>query len=81
MPDLFYIFWNLLFVAHALSSYAVWAWKCTGSVVAVHEPSCPGACGSLVPWPGIEPMSLVLQDGFLATGPPESPSLQILKQN
>ena len=28
------------------------------------------ACGILVPWPGIEPMTSALQGGFLTTGPP-----------
>ena len=31
---------------------------------------CPVACRILVPWPGIEPMSLALQDRFLTIGPP-----------
>ena len=32
--------------------------------------SCSVVCGILVPRPGIEPMSPVLADGFLSTGPP-----------
>ena len=41
-----------------------------GSVVVARGLSCPMACGFLVPWPGIEPESPALQDGFLTTGPP-----------
>ena len=36
----------------------------------VCEFSCSVACGILVPQPGIEPVSLVLQGRFLTTGPP-----------
>ena len=37
--------------------------------------SCPITCGILVSWPGIEPASSPLEDGFLTTGPPwKSPS-------
>ena len=32
--------------------------------------SCPVAHRILVPWPGIEPPSLVLEGGVLTTGPP-----------
>ena len=41
--------------------------------VVVCEFSCPKARGILVPWSGIEPMSLTLEGGFLTTGPPENP--------
>ena len=40
-----------------------------GSVVAVQGLRCLGACGILVPHPGIEPSSPALEDGFLSTGP------------
>ena len=40
------------------------------SPVAAAELSFPAACGILVPWPGIEPMSPALEGGFLATGSP-----------
>jgi len=41
--------------------------------------SCPKVCGILVPWPGIEPVSLALEGRFLTTGPPgKSPSEFIL---
>ena len=33
--------------------------------------SCSAACGILVSQPGIEPVSPVLQGGFLTIGPPE----------
>ena len=33
-------------------------------------PAAPTACRVLVPWPGIGPVSLELQRGFLTTGPP-----------
>ena len=35
-----------------------------------HGLSCPVAWGILVPRPGIEPVSLALEGGFLATGSP-----------
>ena len=38
------------------------------SVVAVQGLRCLGACGILVPQPGIEPSSPALDDGFLTTG-------------
>ena len=41
-----------------------------GSVVVVCGLSCLVACGILVPRPGIEPVSPVLQGRFLTTGPP-----------
>ena len=40
----------------------------TGSLVVVHKLSCPVACGIFVPLPGIEPMSLALEGGFLTPG-------------
>ena len=53
-----------LFAVHRL-----WLWY-MGSVAAVCGLSCSAACGSLVPWPGIEPASPALQGGFLINGPP-----------
>ena len=41
-----------------------------GSVVAAQRLSCPPACGTLVPQPGIEQASPALQDGFSTTGIP-----------
>ena len=52
------------------SSCDTWALECVGSVVVAHWLSCPAACGILVPCPGIEPTSPVLEGGFLTTGPP-----------
>ena len=40
-----------------------------GSVVAASMLSFFAACGILVPWPGIEPVSPALQGGFLTAGP------------
>ena len=38
--------------------------------------SCPAACGILVPWPGIEPVSPELKGKFLTTVPPgKSPAI------
>ena len=42
----------------------------TGSGVMVHGLSCPAASGILVPRPGIEPVSPVLEGRFFTTGPP-----------
>ena len=53
-----------------LSSCGAQAPKHTGSVVAVRRLSCPAGCGILVPRPGMEPASPVLEGGFLTTGPP-----------
>ena len=41
-----------------------------GSAAVVHRLIRPGACGILVPRPGIEPMSPALAGGFLTPGPP-----------
>ena len=45
------------------------ALECAGSVVVAHGLSYSATCGTLVPWPGIEPASPALQGGFLTTGP------------
>ena len=59
-----------LVVARGLwSAWALQSWH-VGSLVLVRRLSCPAACGILVLWPGIEPASPGLQDGFLTTGPP-----------
>ena len=39
-------------------------------LIVIHKLSCPAACWILVPWPGIEPVSLALQGRFLTTRPP-----------
>ena len=41
-----------------------------GSVVVAHGLSCATACGTLVSWPGMEPMSPSVEGRFLTTGPP-----------
>ena len=41
-------------------------------------PKCPTVCETLVPGPGIKPVSLALQGGFLTTGPPGKPQVQLL---
>ena len=49
-------------------------------LVVVRGLSCPMACGILVPWPGIEPMSPALQSRLLISGPPgKSPSQPVFK--
>ena len=61
-----------LFVAahRLLSSCGTRAPERAVSVVAARGLSCPAACGILVPWPGIEPVSPVMEGRFLTTGPP-----------
>ena len=46
-------------------------------LVVVSGLSCPVACGILVPRPGMEPMSPVLDGGFLTTGHQGSPNTTI----
>ena len=53
--------------------------QCKGSVVAAHRLSCSAACGILVPWPGIKPMSSALQGWFLTIGPSGKSLDSILK--
>ena len=45
-------------------------WPVGFSLVVVCRLSCPTACESLVPWPGIKPASSALEGMFLTTGPP-----------
>ena len=40
-----------------------------GSEIVAHGLSCPMACGSLIPGPGIKSMSPALAGGFLTIGP------------
>ena len=49
-------------VGHGLQS--------AGPVVVAHRLSCPAACGTLVPQPGLEPVYPALAGRFLTTGPP-----------
>ena len=64
--DLHWVSWDLslqhidsLVVAHGLSSCSAQT-----SAAVAHRPSCSMACGILVPWPGVEPMSLAFQGAF-----------------
>ena len=50
-------------------AWALWSWD-EGSAAVAQELSCPMADGILVPQPGLKPTSLVLEGGFLTTGPP-----------
>ena len=77
MQDLRCSMWNLLLWCTGslvqcglLSSCGTRALERAGSVVAAYGPSCPMACGILVPQLGIEPLSPALEGGFLTTGPP-----------
>ena len=57
----YYCFWlHWVFVAALRVSLQLW----------LTELRCPGACGILVPQPGIKPTSSALEGGFLTTGPP-----------
>ena len=64
----------------SLSSCGAQAPGRVGSVVVAHRLSCPGACGILVPRPGIEPASPALEGGFFTTGPPGKSPLRGLEQ-
>ena len=61
-----------IFVAvhRILSSCGARAPEHSDSVVVARGRSCPAACGILVPRPGIEPESPVLEGRFLTTGLP-----------
>ena len=62
--------WDLLFWCTGFYLVVVQGLENAGSVAVVCGLSCPWAYGSLVPQPGIQPMSPALEDGFLTTGPP-----------
>ena len=57
-------------IFHCGAHCGAWAAENAGSVVVAHGLSCPGACGNLVPRPGIKPVSPALEGGFLPNGPP-----------
>ena len=63
----------LLFLAASVLSRGMRALllRCTGSVIVACRLSFPRACGILASRRGIKPESLVLEDEFLASGPPE----------
>ena len=50
---------------HPAQAFSSWAWA---SVALASGPSCPAACGILVPRPGIKPVSPTLKGKFLTTG-------------
>ena len=53
--------------------------QCMGSGVVAHGPSCPAACGILVPGPGIEHVSPALAGKFLTNGPPGKSPVLVFK--
>ena len=61
----------LIFHYYCHYYYHVAAWAPCWSTVS-HCPTqtwlLPMACGTSVPWPGIEPVTSALEDGFLSTG-------------
>ena len=78
------IFWKIIYLAAlglscAMRDLPLWPtdslvvvcrlWSNWGSVVAVPGFSCSSACRILALWPGIKPVSPVLQDRFLTTEP------------
>lgn len=58
-------------MVHGLSSCGPWASESMGSVLAAYGFSCSVPCGIFISETGIEPVSLALEGGFLATGPEE----------
>ena len=72
-------FWlcQVLVVACRIFPCSVQAPEHVGSVSVEPGLSCVAACGILVPWPVIEPVSPALEGRFLTTEPPEK-SLQNL---
>ena len=57
-----------IFTSESVGSFFVAAHGLLSGLV--RWPSCPAACGILVPWPGIKPSSPALEGRFLTTGPP-----------
>ena len=72
--------WKLFLAGSGLScnTHDLSLW-CSGSLVVACRLNCPVARGILVPWPGIELVSLALQDGFLTTGPSGKSLRKLLK--
>ena len=56
----------------------IYLWLCR-ILVATCRLSCPAACGILAPGPGIEPVSLALEGGFLTRAPPGTSLFCFLK--
>ena len=71
---IFFIVLGLRCGLWAFSSFGKQALESLGSVAEAHGLSCPGACGILVPRPGIIPISLALEGRFLTTGHQGNPS-------
>ena len=57
-------------VGRVFSSYGALAAEYGGPVLVTCRLSCPAAGGILVPWPGIQYVSPVLDGGFLTSRPP-----------
>ena len=68
MNDISYL--SALHFSCIVQDLSLW---CIGSAVTALKLSCPTACGSLVPQPGIKPESPLLEDRFLTTGYQGSP--------
>ena len=62
-----FVFKNYLFI---YSFYSGMCWVLGVPTVSVVVELNPLACGILVPWPGIEPMSSAMEGGLLTAGPP-----------
>ena len=62
--------WTAACQAALVTVHGLGSIECAGSPASVHRLSCPTACGSLVPQPGMKPSSPALGDKFLTTGLP-----------
>ena len=75
----FILFLSVLVLHFSTQDLFLW---CMSSVIVAHKLRYPKACRILVPWPGLEPMSLVFGGIFLTTGPPgKFLYLQLLKMS
>ena len=70
-PCSFFFFFNIYLWCRVL--VAIHGLLTVNSVVAACRLSCPVACGILVPWPGIKPVSAALESRFLTTDHHRSP--------
>ena len=64
------IMWLFILVCGFLSCCGMQAPECVGSVVVAHGLSCSLACGILVSWARIEPVSPALEGRCFTSGPP-----------
>ena len=62
---LFWLHWVLVVFHCIILDLVLW---CMDSLIVVLRLSSSVACGILVPWPGIKPVSPALQGGFVTTG-------------